>query len=308
MLTRSPLPVAIGSLLLVAAAVCLWLSSSGPAPGVDVDDLVTKKHKKAGSFFDDLYTEQMRDNGMRNLGFRWHWDDFTSNLTDVEVYMYFQKSGAEMARQLGEFIDLNVRDRLVDVGCGLGWQDNLWADEFNVREIRAYNIGAEQIRRAKENREYMFTQAGYDAVSFGVADAVALPEPDCSANKMTSLESAFHYKTREDFFREAFRILCPGGVLGLADILPTIGNGAGGYSEAAGRRRLPPPSTDKPDVVCKDILSCRANTYDILTYRQKLLDIGFVDFRAWDITAYIFAWRKRDNDQLRYFLISARKP
>lgn len=123
---------------------------------------------------------------------------------------------ARLVRKVGSLAGLNESTRLLDVGFGYGEQDRIFLEEFDCGEIVGVNITTKQVRSA---RDEFADHSKSDRLQYHVGDAVELPYNDDSFNGLIALESPFHFHTRENFLREAHRVLEPGGRFVATDIV-----------------------------------------------------------------------------------------
>lgn len=121
-----------------------------------------------------------------------------------------------LAEQLGRWVGMGPRDRVLDVGFGFGDQDDYWLRRFSPASITGLNVTPVHVETAR-------VRFSDPRLHFQLGSATDMELPEGRFDRVTALECAFHFDTRLDFFREAYRVLRPGGTLGTADLLPMPG-------------------------------------------------------------------------------------
>jgi cyclopropane fatty-acyl-phospholipid synthase-like methyltransferase len=107
-------------------------------------------------------------------------------------------------------------ENVVDIGCGFATNMKYCLENYKIGNMTGLNISPFQ---TKWGNRYLM-QEGFSAKAEVIlGSATYMPFEDESIDKMISIEAAFHFDCREVFLKEAMRVLKPGGILSLADLI-----------------------------------------------------------------------------------------
>jgi SAM-dependent methyltransferase len=121
--------------------------------------------------------------------------------------------GLQLYAAVAGAADLTGKD-VLEVGCGRGGGTAFVFERFGPRSVTGLDLAHRAVDRCRQ-------RYGRPGLSFVAGDAEQLPFADGAFDAVLSVESSHCYADPSRFWREAHRVLRPGGRLLLADLRNT---------------------------------------------------------------------------------------
>lgn len=194
-----------------------------------------------------------------------YWDEGVKRLRQALI---------RMNDVLAEKAEISAKDKILDAGCGVGGAAIFLAQKFNC-EVEGITLSQKQADFGKQKSIESKVQ---DKVNFSVADFTDMPFEDESFDVVWAVESVCHAQEKEDFLKEAFRVLKKGGRLITADFYRTMDK----------------PTEEENEWLQNWGKSWAVPEFEFInSFEKKALKSGFTRVDSKNITANIYPSAKR---------------
>tara|TARA_B110000503_G_C7159137_1_gene418782 strand:+ start:993 stop:1784 length:792 start_codon:yes stop_codon:yes gene_type:complete len=196
-----------------------------------------------------------------NLGY---WKDTTN------VY----KACEQLIEKLVLFSGIKNGNSILDVGFGYGEQAVYLAQKLDRINIHGINNVESQFKIAKQK----VIRADLESrIRLDLGSACSINETNKKYDVILCIEAAFHFESRENFFRDAFEKLVEGGKVVLADLI---------FAENSKRSER---------LKIMGVSSC--NNYSLEKYLELLQKVGFKNIHFEDISDEVIPFAALESFQ-----------